>query len=135
MTLDRERIAQRLELIGRLLEDWEESSATTTLATLRKDRKTCFFLFYVMETAIQASLDLANHLIANLGLAGPSGYLESFRILGASGWISRSLARRLEELAGFRNVLAHHYPDLDRTSGSRRPGPQSASCARASASS
>lgn len=113
MTVDRERIAQRLELIERLLADWEGASRQTTLAVLEKDRKTCLFLCYVMESAIQASLDLANHLIANFGFPRPSNYRESFRNLGAKGWLSKGLSRRLEELAGFRNILVHHYPDLE----------------------
>lgn len=113
MTLDRERIAQRLETLGRLLQDWEEASGETTLATLRQDRKTCLFLCYVMEASIQTALDLANHLIANFGLPRPTSYRESFSILRVHRWIGAPLARRLEELAGLRNILAHHYPDLD----------------------
>ncbi len=113
MTLDRERIAQRLETLQRLLEDWEEASAKTTLAILKDDRKTCLFLCYVMEAAIQTALDLANHLIANFGLPRPTRYRETFQILAKAGWISRRLSGKLEALAGFRNILAHNYPDLD----------------------
>lgn len=113
MTLDRERIAQRLEVLERLLRDWEEASSQATASALEKDRKTCLFLCYVMESAIQVSLDLANHLIANLGYARPANYRESFGILGSQGWFSKGLAKKLEELAGFRNILVHQYPDLD----------------------
>lgn len=113
MTLDRERIAQRLESIRRLLQDWEEASRRTTVRTLREDRKTCLFLCYVMESAIQTALDLSNNLIANLDLPRPSSYRESFSILGAHGWVRAGLAAELEELAAFRNILAHHYTDLD----------------------
>lgn len=113
MTLDRDRIAQRLEAIRRLLKDWEEASSETTVDTLREDRKTCLFLCYVMESAIQTALDLSNHLIANLDLPRPSSYRETFRVLGSRGWLPSGLSRRLEELAAFRNVLAHNYHGLD----------------------
>ncbi|MBI5242142.1 MAG: DUF86 domain-containing protein [Elusimicrobia bacterium] len=113
MTLDRERIAQRIESIRRLLQDWEEASRVTTVRNLREDRKTCLFLCYVMESSIQTALDMANHLIANLDMPRPSSYRETFAILGAHGWIRASLAAKLEELAAFRNILAHHYTDLD----------------------
>ena len=66
-----------------------------------------------MESAIQISLDLSNHLIANLDLPRPASYRDSFRVLRSHGWLSARLTVKLEELAGFRNILAHQYPDLD----------------------
>lgn len=113
MTLDRERIAQKLEALSRLLRDWEEASQKITVRELRADRKTCLFLCYVMESSIQIALDLSNHLIANADLPRPAAYRESFRILGEGGWLAKGLAAKLQELAGFRNILAHVYPDLD----------------------
>jgi uncharacterized protein YutE (UPF0331/DUF86 family) len=36
-----------------------------------------------------------------------------FRVLGRAGVVSADLTVRLEEMAGFRNVVVHLYQDVD----------------------
>lgn len=42
-------------------------------------------------------------------------YRELFTLLERDGWLDADLARRLRDMAGFRNILVHGYaaPDLD----------------------
>jgi len=65
------------------------------------------------EKVIQASLDVASHVIATEGYREPTDYGDLFRVLGENGVISSTVADRMVEMAGFRNVLAHEYAQID----------------------
>lgn len=61
------------------------------------------------QLAIQACIDLGLHLLAELGAPPPETNRGVFRGLGDAELLDSGLAGRLEEMAGFRNVLAHEY--------------------------
>lgn len=62
--------------------------------------------------AIQASIDVAAHIVASEGYREPTDYGELFRILEAEGELTPTVADSMVEYAGFRNVLAHEYADI-----------------------
>lgn len=112
--VDRDRAARYLEGIDRLLRDWRELALESTAARLASDRAFAQRACYVLLAAIQTALDLANLAIAEKGLARPNSYREAFEILGREKLLrSRRTAALLGELAGFRNLLVHHYIRLD----------------------
>jgi uncharacterized protein YutE (UPF0331/DUF86 family) len=63
--------------------------------------------------ALQESVSLATHWLADAGLDVPGSYREIFLALAARGMIPRELAQRLASAAGFRNLVAHQYGVLD----------------------
>ena len=65
--------------------------------------------------AAQASIDLAEAVIAYRGLRKPTTYGEAFAILGEAGILRQGLVAPLIRMVGFRNVIAHDYGDLDYT--------------------
>jgi uncharacterized protein YutE (UPF0331/DUF86 family) len=67
----------------------------------------------VMQTAIEACLDIGRHLIAREGFRYPEDNKEVFRVLAEEDVIPRDLLPRLEGMAGFRNVLVHGYAEID----------------------
>ena len=62
---------------------------------------------------MQASIDLAAHVIAAEELGIPNDLSENFRILGQAKIIDADLAQKLEKMAGFRNVAIHEYTTVD----------------------
>lgn len=66
-----------------------------------------------LHLAVEAALDIANHVIADRGWEAPATYRDAFSILGRNGFIDEQLALRLQSWAGFRNVLVHAYLDID----------------------
>ena len=66
-----------------------------------------------LHLAIEAALDIANHVIADRGYEAPETYRDSFAILAAHGVLRPALASRLQSWAGFRNVLVHAYLAID----------------------
>lgn len=67
----------------------------------------------LLETAIEACLDMGRHLIAREGFRYPEENKEVFRVLAEEKVISADLLARLEDMAKFRNVLVHGYARID----------------------
>ena len=63
--------------------------------------------------ATQLVIDLAIAACLRLQLGTPTTYADAFQRLAAAGCVEASLAQRLARAAGFRNVVAHAYGDLD----------------------
>lgn len=110
--VDRERVRTRF---GRLEADLQDLAERQTISQqdYRNDRDVQAIVERRFETAIQACLDIAAHLVATEGYREPTDYGDLFRILEAEEVVSSSLADRMVEMAGFRNALAHEYADID----------------------
>lgn len=68
---------------------------------------------YLLLTAIEDALAVANHLIASEGWRSPLDYADAFRALAEHDVVTRGLGRKLEAMARFRNLLVHVYADVD----------------------
>ena len=90
-----------------------ELSTLARLDRIHEDLKEERFVEHTLQLAIQATLDVASHIVSDERLGEPATNRELFDRLAAGGWISRDLAARLGDMAGFRNVLVHGYQDVD----------------------
>src|SRR4051794_29658320 len=63
--------------------------------------------------AVQAVLDLATTACVQFRLGAPQNYGEAFQRLMAAGYLEPDLAARLIRAAGFRNVVAHTYEQIE----------------------
>jgi uncharacterized protein YutE (UPF0331/DUF86 family) len=68
---------------------------------------------YAFVTAIEACLDVAQHISASEGWGPPSTNADALVVLGRHGILDVDLARRLAQAVGFRNVLVHEYVTVD----------------------
>jgi uncharacterized protein YutE (UPF0331/DUF86 family) len=67
-----------------------------------------------LQLAIQAVLDVSNHIVADLGASLPADNKELFDLLAKRKIVPARLARKLAPMAGFRNLLVHEYMEIDR---------------------
>jgi uncharacterized protein YutE (UPF0331/DUF86 family) len=68
-----------------------------------------------LEVAIQACLDIANHLVAALGLERPKEEAgEAFLALAKEKIIDDALAKTMKAVVGYRNILIHEYLEIER---------------------
>jgi uncharacterized protein YutE (UPF0331/DUF86 family) len=84
-----------------------------SLERFSADRDKQHMVLHAMLVAIQSSIDIANHIIAENRLKRPDSYKEAFEILKDKGFMSSQLSETLSGLAGFRNVLVHIYWKVD----------------------
>ena len=63
--------------------------------------------------ALQESIALATHWLADEGWTVPQTHGEAFMALAARGVLSQPLASRLRAAAGLRNLIAHQYGVID----------------------
>ena len=68
---------------------------------------------YNFIVAIEAAIDIANHLISRLGFRAPNDYADTFRVLVDSNVLEKDFAIELEKMARFRNRLVHIYWDVN----------------------
>ena len=66
-----------------------------------------------LHLAMEATIDIANHWISDVGLRTPDTNRDIFVVLEQAGEIGPELSDRLQDWAGFRNVLVHDYLTID----------------------
>ena len=68
---------------------------------------------YNFIVAIEAAIDLANHLISKKGFRAPEDYGDTFQVLAEADVIAKDFSMELVKMARFRNRLVHLYWDVD----------------------
>ncbi len=66
-----------------------------------------------LQTAIEAMIDIANHVIAREGLGVPRSYADTMEILVGEGVLPREGRDRLGAMVRFRNRVVHLYDRVD----------------------
>lgn len=68
---------------------------------------------YTFVTAIEACLDIAQHLCASEGWGPPRDNGDAMTVLGKHEVLETELAASMRRSVGFRNVLVHEYVAVD----------------------
>jgi len=68
---------------------------------------------YLMLSAIESCIDVAQHLCATQGWGPPADNGDAMRLLGVHGVLRAEVAGQMRRAVGFRNVLVHDYVDVD----------------------
>jgi uncharacterized protein YutE (UPF0331/DUF86 family) len=89
-----------------------ESKKGISLSAYRKNEDMQAIVERRLETAIQACIDLGNHIISHDQLGRPDDYAEIFSILNRHSVISEALEKTMRKMVGFRNLLIHQYRDV-----------------------
>lgn len=67
----------------------------------------------LLQTAVEACLDIGNHLIAAEGFRAPIDNKDVFQVLADERVVPAELLGRLQDMARFRNLLVHDYARID----------------------
>lgn len=105
-------IEERLGLLRDYLRDLR-AEQDVTLEQYREDKKLRRFVERTLQIAIEACLDIGNHIIASERFRYPEDNKDIFRVLNEEGIVSDALLTRLVQMAGFRNVIVHDYARID----------------------
>ncbi|CAN5330855.1 DUF86 domain-containing protein [soil metagenome] len=99
------RVTARL----RILSTYADANRTELVA----DRVQLGDLKYTFQTALEACIDAAHHVVADQGLGVPTSNADAFRQLADAGLVDHDLAQTMGAAARFRNVLVHDYAEVD----------------------
>ncbi|MDI6783233.1 MAG: DUF86 domain-containing protein [bacterium] len=66
-----------------------------------------------LQVAIESIFDIGNYLIATLNFERPTEYRDILFILAKHKIIPHAFAKKLNGIAGFRNILVHEYFDIN----------------------
>jgi uncharacterized protein YutE (UPF0331/DUF86 family) len=107
---DADLVAKKLAAIETWLAELRRLSRPEDIAhDVREER----FVEHTLQIAIQAALDVASHIVSDERLGEPRTHRQLFELLARGGWLDDALATRLQDMAGFRNILVHGYAEVD----------------------
>ena len=67
-----------------------------------------------LQLAIEATLDIGNHVVADMGIGSVEKGSDVPRFFHEQGLIDEELQRRWTRMIGFHNILVHDYGEIDR---------------------
>ena len=110
--VDSEKIRQKIRFIEDSIAKLEE------VKVFSKDDLTTDFIKlaavkYLLQTAIEAMIDTANHIIARERFESPTSAADAFRVLAARNIISSDNAKIYGLMAKFRNRIVHMYNEVN----------------------
>jgi uncharacterized protein YutE (UPF0331/DUF86 family) len=106
--IDKDVIEAKFDIIEqnlKFLEEFKGKSAKELESSYRDLQAVKYSLLEITE----ACIDIANHIIASLGLERVEEYSKMFEVLVKNKIISQELGQKLAKMAKFRNVLIHRY--------------------------
>jgi uncharacterized protein YutE (UPF0331/DUF86 family) len=107
---DPELVAKKLAFVETCVRELQTMARPDRISDdLREER----FVEHTLQLAIQAALDVGSHIVSDERLGEPETSRDVFRLLGRAGYVPAELLGRLEQMAGFRNVVVHLYQDVD----------------------
>ncbi len=68
---------------------------------------------YYLQSAVEAMLDMANHIMARRGLGTFETHAKTFDILADHGLLRREYLETYRQMIGLRNRLVHVYDEID----------------------
>ncbi len=104
------KVAAIRDAVGRIREVLPE-----TPQAFLADRTAREVVTFNLFLALQDTIALATHWLADEGVAVPDTYGDIFSTLAGRGVIDTALGDRLRAAAGLRNLVAHQYGVLDFT--------------------
>ena len=110
--MDKEVISAKLESLRRCVRRIEDKTPETA-EILLKDNDLQDIICINLERAVQISVDLASHIIAESDIPAAGSMGESFEKLSSLNLISTELAARMKKAVGFRNIAVHAYQEIN----------------------
>jgi len=112
MSIDKKVIGEKLLSLNRCLERVKLHTPANVEA-LQSDFDTQDIICLNIQRAVQISVDIAAHILAEQLHEQTPTMAETFLALSRHGLLDSQLASRLAKAVGFRNIAVHEYDTLD----------------------
>mgnify|MGYP005837846945 FL=1 len=101
-------MTEKTKLLAEYISDLEEK-AGVKLDELKEDKILRRYIERTLHLAVEACLDIGNHLIADLELREPQDYKDIMVVLAEAGYLPPDRLENFKKMAQFRNVIVHDY--------------------------
>ena len=108
---DRDVVLAKVATIQKCLERIRDVTSLDPASLDDINRQDIFVLN--LQRAIQASIDLASHIVASEGLGLPETVRDNFTLLKDKGIKDPEIASRMEKMTGFLHIAIHNYQALN----------------------
>ena len=112
MELDKEFINLRIDVIERNLAEIQEITAEG-YSHFKSNYRDELAAKQALLESIEACIDISNYIISTQGFRRPMDYKDIFLIMGEQDILDKTLSRKMQEMAKFRNVLVHRYINIE----------------------
>ena len=112
MSIDKKVIGEKLISLNRCLERIKLHTPTS-VETLQNDFDAQDIISLNIQRAVQISVDIAAHILAEQLHEQTPTMAETFLALSRYELLDSQLASRLAKAVGFRNIAVHEYDTLD----------------------
>ncbi|GBE01706.1 hypothetical protein BMS3Bbin06_02153 [bacterium BMS3Bbin06] len=108
---DMDIILAKVGNIQRCLRRIKETTGLRPESLENIDKQDIFILN--LQRAIEATLDIAIHIVASEGLGLATTIKENFKLLRDAGIIDDKLMKKMQAMVGFRNIAIHDYTSIE----------------------
>lgn len=113
MAINETRIKLLLEYLEGEIKTIEESKVTEKILKENENSMITDATKHRVQIAIEAVINISEHIVAGLKLGKPEYAKELFPVLVRENIIEKDLANNLSNAVGLRNVLVHLYTEVD----------------------
>lgn len=110
--VDKALILRKFAELEEYLEQIKEYS-DITLEEYSEDWKIQRIIERTLQMMIEICVDVASHIISDMGYRVPKSYADTFRVLHEENILEKELFETMENMAKFRNIVVHHYDKVD----------------------
>ena len=110
--MDPDLISEKLESLRRCVQRVQKKCPATP-EELMEDPDLQDIISLNLTRAVQLSVDIAVHILADLDVKPPDTMGSAFDALMSAQIIKADLAGRLKKAVGFRNIAIHNYEAID----------------------
>ncbi|WP_334111262.1 type VII toxin-antitoxin system HepT family RNase toxin [Thermodesulfitimonas autotrophica] len=110
--VDKELLAEKLRLLSEYITDLEEQK-TISLTDLKENKLLRRYVERTLHLAVEACLDIGNHIIADLNLREPADYKDVLAVLTEAGYLPSAKLADFKKMAQFRNVIVRDYARIE----------------------
>lgn len=109
--IDKDIILEKVDIIQRCLKRIHDVTGLAVETLDKIDVQDIFVLN--LQRAVQASVDIAAHIIAYEGLGLPDTLRAHFDLLVQNNILSKESGQKMNAMVGFRNIAVHEYQNID----------------------
>ena len=105
-------IIKRLEKLEQAIKRLEQKKSIS-LEEFKKNWETQDVVLREFQVAIEACIDISNHIISEKGWESPEKYTDVADILCKHGVIPEEFSGTLRKMIAFRNTIIYEYAEID----------------------